>query len=267
MNKILSLSLVILLSQISPAAAQGEQVVQQELVSGKLKLRPGLEIYIPYVQLMETQITGGIYLDASYSLGKVADVDAGLHLGSFKGLRIGGTLHTKDKMVIRNTKFRIGSSRRGNIETTSFYRQPSRYRVVSGPTANLRVGAFGNSGFYMRIEAGLDHQVYSRAYYRGFASNKNGFTSIKLLATVAKFQQAEMNESSKEEYKGRVGVGGLISLFHERKPWKRVSYHIGLDMGYMHVLGARDVKTTYVTFDVNKANYILELKGGFSVRL
>ena len=64
-----------------------------------------------------------------------------------------------------------------------------------------------------------------------------------------------------------MGIGGLISLFHERKPWTRVSYHIGLDMGYMHILGAKDVSTQYVTFDVNKANYILELKGGVSVSL
>lgn len=250
-------------------AAKAQQVtesVKQESVEwNNLRIRPGLSIYIPYVQLAETQLTGGVYTEASYDLEKLADVQASIHIGSFTGIAFGGTFHASDKMVSKSTKFKVASSTSGRIETTTFYRNNSEYRVVKGPTAAIRVGKFGDSGFYMRVDGGIDRQTHSRAYYRGYASNKNGFTSIKLLGTVAKFNQAEINSSSQEEYVSRIGAGALVSLFHERKPWKRITWHMGLDMGYMHILGAKDTKTQFVTFETNKANYILDMKAGLSI--
>lgn len=253
------------LSVNTTAQGQVQEVKQESLDWNNLRGRPGLAIYIPYAELIETQITGDIYAEAMYELENIADVTGGIHIGSFTGITFGGTWHLKDRMVKKSTKFQVGSSTRGRIETTSFYKNDSEYRVVNGPTAGIRVGKFGDSGFYMRVDGGIDKQIHSRAYYRGFASNKNGFTSMKLLGTIAKFNQAEMNSGSNEEYVSRVGAGALVSLFHERRPWKRITWHMGLDMGYMKILGAKDVSTQYVTFEVNKANYILDIKGGLSI--
>ncbi|RYD97131.1 MAG: hypothetical protein EOP54_11850 [Sphingobacteriales bacterium] len=264
MKKILTLALIAL---VVNASTYAQEVVQNSLEWKNIRIRSGLSIYIPYVKLEETQLTGELYVEGAYALGKKADATASLHIGSFKGVSVGGTYHMKDKLTSKKSKFTVSSTTRGNKETHTFYKQMTEYRVAAGPTAKLKVGIFGNSGFYTRIEGGWDWQTYSRAYYNNYASNRNGFTSVKLLATIANFRQFEINSSYEEQYVGRVGVGGLVSLFHERKPWKKVSYHIGLDMGYMHVLGAKNASNSFVTLEVNKANYILELKGGISVSL
>jgi|GEM_PF-908051 len=250
------------------ALAQQENVVKQESLDwDKLRVRPGVSIYIPYVELAETQITGNMYAEATYVLNKLVDVRGGIYLGSFNGISVGGTYHLTDKLVTKPTKFKVGASTKGNIETTSFYRENSEYRTVKGPTADLRIGKFGDSGFYMRLDGGMDWQTYARSYFRGFASNKNGFTSMKLLGTVAKFNQSEIQASTNNEYVSRIGAGALASLFHERRPWKKITWHMGIDMGYMKVFGAKDLKTSFSTFEMNKQNYILEMKGGLSIEI
>lgn len=245
--------------------AQENVVVQESLDWDKLRVRPGLSIYIPYVELAEMQITGNVYAEATYNLNTLADARGGIYLGSFNGISVGGTYHLSDKMVSKPTKFKVGSSTKGRTETTSFYKQNAEYRAVKGIAADLKAGKFGDSGFYMRIDGGLDWQTYGRSYFRGFASNKNGFTSMKLLATVAKFNQSEIQANTNDEYVSRVGAGALVSLFHERRPWKRITWHMGLDLGYMKIFGAKDLKTEYSTFEINKQNYILEMKGGLSI--
>ncbi|MFC5282712.1 hypothetical protein [Pedobacter alpinus] len=240
-------------------------VIQESLDWSKLRVRPGLAIYIPYVELASTQITGEVYTQAAYQLNKRVDVNAKLSLGSFTGVAFGGTLHTTDKMVNKSTKFRVGSSTKGNIETTSFYRNNSDYRVVKGPTAEVRIGKFGDSGFYTRIDGGYDIQTYGRSYFRGFAGNKNGFTSIRFLATVAKFNQAEYTGFT-QNYESRVGAGGLVSLFAEKSPWKRVTFHLGLDGGYMKIFGVTK-NPGALGIENNTSNYIMELKGGLSIGL
>lgn len=264
MKKILTL---LLLAFSAHSSTYAQEVVQNSLAWKNIRARAGLSIYIPYVKLDENKIAAELYMEGAYALGTTADATAALHIGSFKGISVGGTYHMKDKLIAKKSKFTVGTSARGNKETHTFYKQMTEYRVAAGPTAKLRLGFFGNSGFYTRIEGGWDWQTYSRAYFNGYASNRNGFTSIKLLATIASFRQFEINSSYEEKYVGRVGAGGLVSLFHERKPWKKVSCHIGLDMGYMHVLGAKDAANAYVSLEVNKANYILDLKGGISVSL
>jgi len=264
MKKILTLALLTFAAQATVAA---QEVVQNSLEWKNIRVRTGLSIYIPYVKLDENKISGEAYVEGAYAIGKTADATATLHLGSFKGISVGGTYHLKDKSISKKSKFTISSVTRGNKETHTFYKQLTEYRVAAGPTAKLKVGAFGNSGLYTRLEAGWDWQTYSRAYFNNYASNRNGFTSIKLLATMANFRQSEINGQYEEKYVGRMGFGGLVSLFHERKPWKKVSYHVGLDMGYMHIPGAKNVSNSFVTLEVNKANYILELKGGLSLSL
>lgn len=248
-------------------AQQGEPVKQESLDWYKLRVKPTVSIYIPYVDQLETAITGNVNIEASYDLTNIADVTAAVHFGSFSGVSAGGTLHFSDKIVNKSTKFNVASYTSGRTETTSYYQVNSDYRRIIGPTAHVRAGKFGDSGFYMRLDCGLDRQTYSHAYYRGFASNKNGFSSLKLLGTIAKFNQAEMQKNMEEKYVSRMGAGALVSYLYERRPWKRLTWYLGLDAGYMKVFGAEDLQTEFVKFEVNKANYILEMKGGLSFGL
>jgi hypothetical protein len=243
-------------------------VVQESLDWKKLHIRPGLAIYIPYVDLAETNITGDAYLEAAYDLDKKADVKARINIGSFTGVAFGGTLHSVDKLVSKKTKFKVASYTSGNKEITSFYENVSEYRIVRGPTAELRIGKFGDSGLYTRLDGGYDFQTHSRAYFKNYASNRNGFTSAKILATVAKFNQSEIFDTTFDErYESRFGAGALVSFLAERKPWKRVSWHLGLDLGYMMIFGVNEPVTGFTTVENNKANIILDIKGGLNIRI
>lgn len=241
-------------------------VIQESLDWNKLNARAGLSIYIPYVELAETALTGDAYGELNYQLGKIANVHGRINLGSFTGIAVGGTLHASDEMVTKSTKFKVASSTRGNTETTTFYRNNSEFRKVKGPTAELRIGKFGDSGFYSRLDGGYDFQTYSRAYYKGYGSNRNGFSSVRFLATIAKFNQAEYTGTTKN-YESRIGAGGLVSIFAEKSPWKRITFHIGLDAGYMKIFGVVDNGGGIASIENNTSNYIMELKGGLSIGL
>lgn len=266
-SQLITFASLALLPIVAFSQTEKPVVVQESLDWKKLHIRPGLAIYIPYVDLAETNITGDVYVDAAYDLDKLANVNARINIGSFTGVAFGGTLHSVDKLVRKKTRFKVASYTSGNSKITSFYENVSEYRTVKGPTAELRVGKFGDSGLYTRLDGGYDFQTHSRAYFKGYPSSNNGFTSFKILATVAKFNQSEIIDSSfKEQYESRIGAGALISLMTERKPWKRVSWHMGLDLGYMTIFGVRDVTSFYEDGN-NKSNFILDIKGGLNIRI
>jgi hypothetical protein len=273
-KKIMKLSHVLTLASIallpiSTLAQEDKPTVKQESLDwNKIHIRPGIAFYIPYVDLASTQLTGEVYTEAAYDINKLANVQARISVGSFTGIAFGGTLHTIDKIVSKSTKFTVASYTSGNKEITKYYKNVSEYRIVRGPTAEIRIGKFGDSGLYARLDGGYDFQTHSRAYYKNYASNRNGFSSVKLLATVAKFNQSEIFDTTfKERYESRFGAGGLVSFLHERKPWKRVSWHLGLDLGYMKIFGVNPAVTGFTTVENNKANIILDIKGGLNIRI
>lgn len=251
-----------------PAFAQQntDQVKQETLDWRKLHLRTSISTSIPYAKLKETTLPGNLNIEAHYDLGTVADVIGGVHVGTFKGVSASGTLHLRDAVVNKRTKFIVASYTEGNTEKTFFYKGRADMRKVFGPTAGIKIGSYGDAGFYSRVEGGIDFQTMSHAFYKGYKSAQNGRSSIKLMGTIAKFNQAEIiNASGTEEYKGRLGVGALFSINYEGAPWKRIGWYFGLDGGYMKIFGVDDMVSEYVTLENNKSNYILDIKGGLRI--
>lgn len=255
----------------NPALGQEKpaQVVQETLDWRKLQLRTSISFYIPYADQVELTLPANVNIEGHYDIGTVADVVGGVHFGTFKGVSASGTLHLRDQIVNAKTKFIVGESTNGRTTTTTFYKGRADIRKVFGPTAGIKVGSFGESGFYSRVEGGLDFQTMSHAYYKGFASAKNGRASLKLLGTVARFNQPEITSTSgmsiNHENKGRFAAGGLFSINYERAPWKRIGWYFGLDGGYMKIFGVQDFVGENVALENNKDSYILEIKGGLRI--
>ncbi len=238
------------------------QTVEQESLDWrKLRIRPNVSMSAPLTGEEEITLPLGVNVDAFYNLGKLADLQGSLQVGTFKGFTVGGTYHLSDVLVNRSTRFIVSQ----NSRRVYFYKGKSDYRRVFGPTVSLKAGSYSDAGFYGRLDAGIDLQRQSRAYYDGYPSFRNGFSSIKLMATVAKLNQFEYGET--DGLVSRVGAGGLASYQVDLKPWKRVSLFSSLELGYLAVLGVTDYDTGYVIMDNNKWNLILELKLGVSVSL
>ena len=268
LTHVITLAAMVIIPVCTMAQENNPIVRQESLEWKKIHIRPGVAFYIPYVDLAETQLTTEVYTDAAYDIDKIANVNARISVGSFTGIAFGGTLHQVDKVVSKSTKFTVASYTSGNKEITKYYKNVAEYRIVRGPTAEIRIGKFGDSGLYTRLDGGYDFQTHSRAYFKDYASNKNGFSSVKLLATVAKFNQSEIFDTSfNERYESRFGAGGLVSFLHERKPWKKISWHLGLDLGYMAIFGVNPAVTGFTTVENNKANIILDIRGGLNIRI
>lgn len=238
-----------------------QTVVQETLEWKKLRIRPNVSMSAPLTKENDITLPVGIGVDAFYDLGKVANLQAGLQMGTFKGISVGGTYHLSDRMVNRATRFIVSQTSR----RVYFYKGLSDYRQVFGPAVSIKAGSYSNAGFYGRLDLGIDLQRMSRAFYDGYPSFRNGYSSIKLMATVAKFNQFEYGQT--DGLVSRLGVGALASYQIELKPWKRITLFSDLEMGYLAILGVKDYATQYVVMKNSKWNLLLNLKLGISVSL
>ena len=256
-------SSLICLLLFSVLKIQSQEVVQESTDWNKLRFQPGISFSFPMaIDLDNPVIPMGLNLDAYYELGNIADFKAGLQYGTFKGVSVGGTYHLSDKISSKMTRFIVAQTGR----KVYFYKNMSEYRRVFGPTANLQIGNYSPTGFYARFDGGIDLQRHSRAYYDGYPSSRNGFSSIKLMATVVNLNQPEETSLGKQ-VTNRVGVGASAAYFAELKPWKRITFFGGMDMGYITLLGVEDHYTGYVTLRNTKWMIIGNLKAGISVSL
>ena len=240
-----------------------QEVVQESLDWKSLRIRPSVSLSAPLTHEEEIILPMNVNVDGYYELGKVADLRAGLHYGSFKGVSVGGTFHLSDKIVNRASRFIVAETSR----RVYFYKGRSDFRTVFGPAADLKIGSYSVSGFYARLDAGFDFQTFSRAYYDGYRSARNGFSSIKIMGTAAKFNQSEIVSLSDNENKSRFGAGGVLRYNYEISPWKTITLFAGGDFGYIAIFGVDDYVDQYVTIENTKSNLILELKLGLTVSL
>jgi len=240
-----------------------QQVVQENLDWKSLRIRPTVSLSTPLTHEEEIILPMNINLEGYYELGQMADVRGGLHYGSFKGVSLGGTFHLLDKIVNRSTRFIVAET----SKKIYFYKGRSDFRSVIGPAADLKIGAYSVSGFYARLDAGFDFQTFSRAYYNGYRSGRNGYTSLKIMATAAKFNQSEIISLSDNASKSRFGAGGIARFAYDVSPWKTITLFAGGDFGYMAIFGVDDYVDQYVTIENTKSNIILDLKFGLTVSL
>jgi hypothetical protein len=242
---------------------QSQDLVQESTDWKKLRFQPSVSVSFPMaIDLQNPILPVGVNLDAYYEMSKIADFRAGLQYGTFKGVSVGGTYHLADKQTSKMTRFIVAETGR----KIYFFKNNSEYRTVFGPTANLQIGSYLPTGFYARFDGGVDFQKHSRAYFKGYPSSKNGFSSIKLMATVVKLNQPEDSDLG-TLIKSRVGVGASAGYIAEIKPWKRFTFFGSLDIGYISLLGVKDHVTQYYTTENTKWMIIGTAKAGVSVSL
>lgn len=251
--------IVLLLVVVMATSAWAQTVVQESLDWSKLRFRPTVSMTAPLAKENDPVLPMAVNLDAYYEFGKVADFNAGFQLGTFTGINVGGTLHLKDAIVNRNTRFIVAQTGR----RTYFYKGRSEYRSVFGATANLQLGNYSETGFYGRMSAGINFERMSRAYYDGYGSARNGYSSVKLQAVVVKLNQFEYGVV--DQLYSRVGVGAVAGYTAELKPWKHITLFADGELGYLSLLGVKDYDTGYVVMNNNTWNLLLALKLGASI--
>ena len=260
MKKVFTLAFLTIVMSFNLKA---QEVVQESLDWKSLRIRPSVSMSTPLTHEEEITLPMNVNIDGYYELGKIADLRAGLHYGSFNGVSLGGTFHLRDKIVNRASRFIVAETSR----KVYFYKGRSDFRTVFGPAADLKIGSYSVSGFYARLDAGLDFQTFSRAYYNGYRSGRNGYSSLKIMATAAKFNQSEVISLTDNANKSRFGAGGVIRYNYDISPWKRITLYAGGDFGYLAIFGVDDYVDQYVTIENTKSNLILELKLGLTVSL
>ena len=245
-------------------SAQSQDAVVQENIEWKpLRFRPNVSLGTPLTHEEEITLPMNVNLEGYYELGKLADVRAGLHYGSFKGVSLGGTLHMADRMVNRYTPFMVAET----SKKIYFYKGRCDLRSIIGPAVDLKIGSYSASGFYARMDAGIDFQTFARAYYKGYRAGRNGFSSLKLMATAAKFNQSEVISLSDNANKSRFGAGGLVRFAYDVSPWNKITLFAGGDLGFIAIFGVDDYVDQYVTIENTKSNMIMELKVGITLSL
>ena len=173
---------------------------------------------------------------------------------------MGGTYHMSDGL--RNGKTRFIVAETG--DKTYFYKGYSDYRSIFGPSVDLMAGVFQDAGFYARLQAGLEWQTHSRAYYKGYNSMRNGISTVKLQAVAASLAMAEYHNGA-QDYVRRLGLGGVAGINYDLRPWKRITFFGGFDFGYMVLPGVENDLTNGI--ENSKGHPILEVKIGASVKL
>lgn len=244
---------------VSALNAQG--VEQGSLEWKKLRIRPSVSMTAPLAHEQDPVLPMGVNLEGYYEFDKLADINGGLHYGTLKGVSLGGTYHLSDKVVNSKTRFVVAKTSRRMY----FYKGRADYRSVFGPTVNLQVGSYSNAGFYGRLDAGLNFERMSRAYYNGYPSGKNGYSSLKLKAVLTKFSQFEYGAT--DGMVSRIGAGGVAGYTAELKPWKRITLFADAELGYLAVFGVSDYNNGYTVLSNTDWNLLLGLKLGISVSL
>lgn len=238
-------------------------LVQESLDWKNLRFHPAVSVSFPMaIDLQNPVLPVGVNLDVYYEMGKIADFRGGLQLGTFNGVSLGGTYHLNDRLIARSTRFIVAETGR----KIYFYKNISEYRTVFGPTANLQLGNYSPTGFYARLDGGVELQKHSRAYFKGYPSSGNGFSSIKLQATIVKLNQPEVTDLG-TLLKSRVGIGASAGYLAELKPWKRFTFYGAADLGYVSILGVEDYVGQYYTTENTKWMMIGTVKIGLSVSL
>jgi hypothetical protein len=245
---------------ISTTFSAKAQVEQESLDFSKLRIRAYLDIPIPYTELKEINLASIATVQAAYELGTIADVRVAGHMGTFKGVSLGATYHMKDELVDGKTRFIVAETG----DKVYFYKGTSEYRSVFGPSVDLMAGVFGDAGLYARLQGGLEWQTHSRAYYNGYPAMRNGIMTTKLHAVATSMGMAEYHNGS-ESYVRRIGLGGVVGMTYEIRPWKRITMFGGVDLGYLFIPGVENDLTNGI--ENTKAHPILEIKFGGSVKI
>ena len=227
-------------------AIYAQEVEQESLDWTKLHLRPNISFYIPYADQNELAIPTNINLEAWYDLAEAVDVRAGAHIGNFKGLSAGLTLHAKDRMVLKKTRFIVSES----MSSVSFYKGSAEVRSIFGPAFDVKLGFYEDTGIYGRLAGGLEWQTRSRAYYDGYRSSKNGMQVMRIQGAAAFLNM---------QGKHHLGLGGLMGVTWDTAPWKRVSFFLGTEFGALYMIGVQDPDYQW--------HPIVEVKLGASVKL
>lgn len=245
-NRFFQKTIIVALFASTFIFAKAQEVEQESLEWSKLHLRPYISFYIPYAQQNELALPANINLEAWYDLGEVADVRAGAHVGNFKGISAGLTLHAKDKMAVKKTRFIVSET----STRVTFYKGSAELRSVFGPSFDAKLGFYEDTGFYGRLAGGFEWQTRSRAYYDGYRSAKNGMQVMKLQGVAAMLQM---------EGKHRLGVGGLMGVTWDLAPWRRVTGFFGTELGGLYMIGVTDPDY--------KLHPIVEIKLGATVKI
>ena len=241
-------------------SASAQEVEQESLDWSKLRVRTLINIPIPYTETKDIELASILTVQGTYEIGTMADVRAAAHLGTFKGVSVGGTYHLTDRLKNGKTRFIVAETR----DKTYFYKGYSDYRSIFGPSVDLMAGVFQDAGLYARLQAGLEWQTHSRAYYKGYNSMRNGISTVKLQAVAASLAMAEYHNGA-QDYVRRLGLGGVAGIAYDVRPWKRVTFSGGVDLGYMVLPGVENDLTNGI--ENSKGHPILEAKFGVSVKL
>ena len=252
---------LLFLSLVMVSVCFAQNVEQESLEWRSLWIRPTVSMTAPLSREKEIVLPMQVNVDARYELGKLADVNAGLSYGTFKGVTFGGTYHLSDQIVNKRTRFIVAQT----SNRVYFYKGRADRRQVFGPAVNVQLGSYSDAGFYGRFDAGITLQRYSRAYYDSYPSAVNGYTAFRLMATFSKFNQFEYGTT--DGLVGRAGAGILAGYQIALKPWKRITLFSDIEGGYVSVLGVKDYDTGYVVMNNTKWNLLLGLKLGISVSL
>lgn len=244
----------------SAFASNAQNVDQESLDWNKLRVRTLINIPIPYTETKDIGLASILTVQGAYEIGTLADVRAAAHLGTFKGVSVGGTYHMKDELTNGKTRFIVAETG----DRTYFYKGYSDYRSIFGPSVDLMAGVFQDAGFYGRLQAGVEWQTHSRAYYKGYKAMRNGISTVKLQAVAASLAMAEYHNGS-QDYVRRLGLGGVAGIAYDVRPWKRVTFSGGVDLGYMVLPGVENDLTNGI--ENSKGHPILEIKLGASVKL
>ena len=246
------------------AALQAQTVDNQSLDWKMTKVRPYISFSTPLAKEKDIILPMGLGVEGLYQLGSIADLRASAQIGSFKVISVGGSLRFIDKVYRdKPTRFMVAQTSR----KIYFYNGRADYRYIFGPTANLQVGSYSKTGFYGRLDGGLDFRWMGRSYYDTYPSAKNGFYSLKLQATVAKLNQFEYGAT--DELHSRIGIGGVASFGGEWKPWERWTIFADMEMGYLSILGVKDYDKygNGIAMENPKSTFLTGAKFGITIRL
>lgn len=194
----------------------------------------------------ELTLPMNLVADGRFWVGKIADVRAGVSIGSNTGLHFGGTFHLRDHVRSRSDKFVLSRSSSGRTVTTKFIKAPVQSRGISGPCADVYVGK-QMGPFTARVDLGWEFQGYRHSQMvtesgQYISGNLNGYHSLKFQAVFQGPIPSSRSYFSKEgpyitEKFNAFGFGGQVALDYNYRPWRSATLYAGISMGYIKVAG------------------------------
>lgn len=205
----------------------------------KLNVRGYFSFYIP----PNPSIGLGVDLnaDAQYTMSKLLQLRGGIAAGVFTGARIGATYYLSNCEKDVKYKFVVSRTKTGNTTVTRYYTQFAKARNILGIAGDVQSGVLKNSGFLLKVDAGLEFQTFGKAFSERdgtvYAGNRNGWLSVKAqLVYVNCFFDATFPETDAR----RNGIGFQIAPQVATKPWKKFSFYAGLPMGFIKTIGIKE---------------------------